>query len=152
MRSRFASPGDDYLGAIGELAFAVSSLEGMLIFDVPRLAPALPPSLTVVSLAGGTTRGIGQRFLDAALTVSDSGVRLYCEVGGQALRDVGSIRNDVLHARPATTVDGDQRLYRWVSDKAFFLEKSWLERAIDDVAALSDSANAARPSFADWPA
>jgi hypothetical protein len=77
---------------------------------------------------------------------------LYCEVGGQALRDVGSIRNDVLHARPATTVDGDQRLYRWVSDKAFFLEKPWLERAIDDVAALSDSANAARPSFADWPA
>ena len=152
MQSTFASPGPDYLSAIGELAFAVSTLEGLLIFDVPRLARALPVTFTAASLAGATTTGIGQRFIDVAGKVTDPGVQRYCAVGGQALREVGTIRNDVLHARPATSPDGGQRLYRWIGDAAFFLEDSWMERAIGDVTALAWSVAAVRPSFVDWPA
>lgn len=79
MRSQFATPGDLYLAAIGELAYAVTSLEGTLLFDVPRLSPALPEAFTADSLSGATTTGIGQRFLDVAPKASDPGVRTYCE-------------------------------------------------------------------------
>jgi hypothetical protein len=55
-------------------------------------------------------------------------------------------RNDMLHARPATADDGNQRLYRWTKDRQLLIDPAWLERTIDYLSALSRSLEAVRPS------
>lgn len=152
MRSIFASPGDEYLRLVGEMAYSVTSIEGGLIYDVPRLSSVLPEGFTVGSLVGGTTAGIGQQFLDAAPKVQDLGVRRYFEVGGQALREAGAIRNDVLHARPATHPVEDQRLHRSTpSGQSFFIDDAWLHTALVRLAVLAREVDSVRPAFGDWP-
>jgi hypothetical protein len=149
----FADPGSGYLQSLGELVYAVTSLEGLMIFDIPRMQSAVPAKFTVDSLVGGTTAGIGQQFLDCAPKVTDAGVRAYFETGGAALREVGGIRNNVLHARPATMDTGAQRLYRHVPGTSpVFIDDDWLETALNRVADLSGEVTTLRPSFTTWPA
>jgi hypothetical protein len=60
------------------------------------------------------------------------------------------MRNDLLHARPAT-IGGSQRLYRWkMADRrgphrAVVIDTAWLERVIDKLSAASAELNDIRP-------
>jgi hypothetical protein len=152
MRSTFASPGDEYLVRIGELVYRISSLEGQLIWDIPRLSRALPDSFGTGELLTSTTRGIGQRLLDVAPKATDERVRDYLKFGGFALRTAGELRNHILHARPATDEDNNQRLHRNTGSKWFWIDDEYLDFALDQIADLVTQVNQERPSFDDWPA
>lgn len=106
-----AWPEDEYLLLLGKVIYSISSVEGLLIFDLPRM-PVAVKGLTPQHLAGVTTTTIGSRLIGGAPSVADPSWRAYLLRGGQALKDLGPKRNRVLHARPAT-IDGRQRLHRW---------------------------------------
>jgi hypothetical protein len=143
-------PEDDYLLLIGQLAYMVTALEGLIIFDLPGMADHLPASLTAGSLSGLTTGQIARALTNAAGRIEDADVRRYVELAGQHLADASSVRNDLLHARPAT-IDGKTRLYRWrQSDQcnrhpAFPITDDWLRENIDRLSEASNALNAARP-------
>ncbi len=99
-----------YTALIGQLAYEVAYLEGAVIFDLPR--HRLPePILRTRDLMALTTGTIAKRLRKAAPEV-DEPVRLWLETCAAALDDIATRRNHVLHARPATTPEGVQRLLR----------------------------------------
>ena len=106
-----AWPEDEYLLQLGMVVYSVASIEGLLIFDLPRM-PATIEGHTPKHLAGKTTTAIGKRLLTLAPSIGDRKWREYVVRGGEALVDLGPKRNSILHSRPAT-VDGEQRLHRW---------------------------------------
>lgn len=146
--SRFASPGDEYLKALGELAYAVSSIEWTLLGDLHGLSAHLPPEMTTQNLAGRTTGAIATAFQKALPKIHDVETHHYIKTGTDALRRASTIRNHVLHARPAT-VDGRQVLYRWVIDDrhgthAFPITDEWLTEALTELASLASKVSDAR--------
>lgn len=113
--TRMHLPEDEYLLLVGQAAYMVSSLEGLVIFDLPGLAAHLPPALDVAGLSGMTTKQIANALTAAAGDINDDDVRTYIALAGRLLGEASSRRNDLLHSRPATVEEGT-RLYRWKSD------------------------------------
>lgn len=112
--TRVGLPEDKYLQRIGEIAYAASYIEWTLLGDIPRLQDRLPDDFCLEKLESKTTGSIAKAAQEAAKQCQDGEVRAYLEVMGKALSTMAEIRNDVLHARPATydTTSGTQRLFR----------------------------------------
>ncbi|MFA4051890.1 hypothetical protein [Mycobacteroides chelonae] len=148
--TKIALPEDDYLVLVGQVAYMVGSLEWTVLGDVPRWSQHLPADLTAGALAGEPTGVIGRKLRSAADKIAHDQVRNYIETAGQILGDAAKLRNDVLHARAATSEDGFQRLYRWKEKPqcAFFITTEWLERAIDQLSEASASLGVARVAAA----
>lgn len=106
-----AWPEDDYLKLLGQVVYSVASIEGLLIFDLPRM-PNPVPGATPLDLAGKTTAMVGTALVGFVPQIVDEQWATYLAAGGNALVDIAPLRNAVLHARPAT-VDGMQQLHRW---------------------------------------
>ena len=80
--TRAALPEDEYLILVGQFAYMVAGIEGLLIFDMPQHAAVLPPALTVEKMAAQTTTGMGKLLLAHAPTIGDSDIRAYYVEGG----------------------------------------------------------------------
>lgn len=143
---RTSLPDDEYLLLIGQFAYMVTSLEGLLLFDLPRLEPFLPGQPDLRDLASVSVFEIGERLVSLSKKVRDEAVKEYLRTGGEYLIEIAPIRNQVLHARPAT-IDGEQMLYRWNPKKGEVLNvpKSWLEAQIDRVDKMNVQLNGIRP-------
>lgn len=148
--SPVALPEDGYLVLVGQVAYMVSSLEWTILGDLPGLAQYLPAGLNSRTLAGQTTGRISSALAIAAGAIDDKEVRTYVEEAGRLLREASALRNDLLHARPAT-VANEQRLYRWKMadhrgpERALVIDDEWLESAIDDLSAAAIALNGIRP-------
>jgi hypothetical protein len=105
-------PDDEYLLLIGRFAYAVTYLEGAVLGDLSRHAAVLPLELTVDALAGKSTGLIAGTIRDHVRKVPDSAVAAWLAAGAEHLAAAATLRNPVLHARPAT-IDGQQRLRHW---------------------------------------
>lgn len=142
-----AVPDTEYLIRIGEIAYAVSSLEWTLIGDLYQCGGALPDSLLPSQLEALTTGSISKKASNAAKNMQPGPLRDYVAACGKALKEVAEIRNDILHSRPATHPDQDQRLYRanvkredgkFVLDgRRFWIDDDYLEEQIDRLNGLS---------------
>lgn len=158
VHSRVALPEADYLARIGEIAYSVSSLEWTLLGDLYRLADRLPEGLTLKSLEPQTTGTIAKRARVAASQATDQDIVAYLTAVADALTKLASLRNNVLHARPATHPTQDQRLSRSAvqhngkqfvtTGQRFWIDDSWFERAINELNEQLSSVNAVRPPFA----
>ncbi|MCA2321563.1 hypothetical protein JF732_14770 [Mycobacterium intracellulare] len=148
--ARVALPEDDYLILIGQVAYMVSSLEWTILGDLPGLAQYLPADLTTSALAGKSTGQIAGTLTKAAGDIGDDDVRAFVKEAGRVLGEAAEVRNDMLHARPAT-VGQDQRLYRWKpadwrgSGRAFVIDVGWLNSTIDKLSAASAALDSRRP-------
>lgn len=144
-------PEDGYLSLVGQMAYMTTSLEGLIIFDLNGLSTYLPIELTASALAGKTTRTIGTFIQTHLESVTDPDVELYLANGANALIEVSEYRNDLLHARPATTEDGKTRLNRWTAgnpqnpQKAFWISSDWLVEKIERISQLQQELNDVRP-------
>ena len=149
--ARVALPEDEYLVLIGQVAYMVSSLEWTILGDLPGLAQYLPTDLTTSALAGKSTGQIAGALSKAAGEISDDVVRAYIELVGRVLGEAAEMRNDMLHARPAT-IGEDQRLYRWKptdwrgAGRAFVIDTAWLNSTIDKLSAASAALGNIRPT------
>lgn len=142
-----AWPEDDYLLQLGKVVYSVASIEGLLIFDLPRM-PAMIEGLTPKHLAGKTTTVIGKRLLTLAPSIEDGDWREYVERGGEALVDLGPKRNSVLHSRPAT-VGGEQRLHRWRLEptEVMSISAPHLDQLLDEIETHRRALNLLRPGL-----
>lgn len=149
--SRVALPEPEYLARIGEIAYTVSSMEWTLLDDLHRLAAYLPAPLTLKELEPQTTGAIGAcASKAAAMGMAPGPVREFIAVCGTALTEAAKIRNDVLHARPATHPEQDQHLSRtctrregrkfvldgtqfWITDECLDDQVHRLNELLDDV-------------------
>lgn len=157
--TRIALPEVEYLQRIGEIAYTASYIEWTLLGDIPRLKDRLPDSFCLDTLEPKTTGGIAKQAEAAASQCRDNAVRSYLEVMGRALSAIAGIRNDVLHARPATDDTkgrNQQRLYRVKVDPKlkltkdrFWINDDWLDTQVDTINEILDQINAVRPPFED---
>ena len=144
-----ALPEPEYLQRIGEIAYAVSSLEWTLLGDLNRLSDRLPGDFSLDVLETKTMGRISSMTKQAAEQCTDLEMRCYLESTARAIDVVKGVRNDVLHARPATMSTGEkQRLYRaGANGRRFWIDDEWLDRKLDEVSHAIDDMNSARPQF-----
>lgn len=151
VRSRVALPEDAYLARIGEVAYTVSSMEWTLLGDLHQLTDRLPEVLTLASLEPLTTGQIATRVRSAAEGMEDSPVKDYLSAVAEALKLASRLRNDVLHARPATYPEQDQRLTRaevaggQTTGARFWIDDAWFDDAIGEMNECLSAVNAVRP-------
>jgi len=151
VRSRVALPEDAYLARIGEIAYTVSYMEWTLLGDLHRLADQLPDSITLASLEPLTTGQIAARVRSAAEELEDGRAKDYLSAVSEALRLAARLRNDVLHARPATHPAQDQRLTRAevaggrTTGARFWIDDAWLDGAIGDMNKGLSAVSVVRP-------
>lgn len=135
-RSRVALPEDDYLARIGEVAYTVSSLEWTILGDLHRLADQLPEGLTLEKLEPLMTSGIAGAVREAAKAADQGPIKDYLTEVYKALYVASEIRNDVLHARPATHRYQGQRLNRSetrngrTTGQRFWIDDEWFDSVI----------------------
>lgn len=149
--TRVALPEDAYLELVGQFAYMVAGVEGLLLFDLPRHATVMPTALSLDSLVGKTTVWIGKEFQKHAPMIADPTVRDYYVEGAERLVALGAMRNAMLHARPAT-INEKQRLNRWkpASGKSAAeshpIDEPWLHAAIDLASEARYSLGKLRPA------
>jgi len=145
-----ALPESEYLQRVGEVAYAASYLEWTLLGDLNRLSDRLPDDFSLDALEPKTMGGgISGMTKQAAEQCGDPEIRCYLETTARALDVVKIVRNDVLHAHPATmSPDGTQRLYRIGNNgQRFWIDDEWLDRKMEEVDQAIKDVNAARPPF-----
>lgn len=131
-----ALPDDEYLLRLGKVAYAVSYVEWTVLGDLYGLRDRLPANLTVQHLAGKTTGSIAKALRDALPEIADPEVHEFIEASAEVLADLSTRRNQVLHARPATTEDGRQRLLRYRPLPDGLEEMFWIDdQFLDDLMA-----------------
>lgn len=83
-------PDDDYLKKIGLVVYLVSSLEGLVLLDLPRLEAAVPSNLNIETLVNRTTTKVGLDLLKYAPECSRLDVEVYLAASGRALLEGGA--------------------------------------------------------------
>lgn len=146
-----ALPESDYLQRIGEVAYVASSLEWTLLGDLDRLSNHLPDNFSLDVLERKTMGRISGMTKQAVEQCVDPEMRCYLEATARALDVVKNVRNDVLHAYPATmSSDGTQRLYRLGNNgQRFWIDDEWLNRKMEEVNQAIKDMNAVRPPLAE---
>jgi len=131
-----AVPDETYLARIGEVAYRVSQLEWFVIGD----PFANHPLIDTLGLLGKTTGQIAAAFAETAAALDDRDPQgHFLTVAATALRDVGSMRNHILHARPGIAPGGGRPLLRLRVDKRgdpefFWIDAAYLDKALARIA------------------
>jgi hypothetical protein len=147
MPTNIPLPNGHYVSMLGEVAYSVGYLEWLILGDLGRV-PDLPPGIDLQMLARKTTKQIGDALMKAAkfkaLSQAD---REWLAEGGKQLVAISKKRNDILHARPATTSAGEECLYRWTAQtgKQFWIDSDYLTKFLFEVGSAVSVINAKRP-------
>lgn len=150
-QSRAALPEQQYLARIGEVAYTVSSLEWMILGDLHHRSDCLPTDLVLDRLEPMMTSGIANAVKDAAKTADDRSIKDYLTEVYRALYAAAELRNDLLHARPATHPAQGQRLHRaetrnrQTTGKRFWIDDEWIDSAISKLNEKLEAVNRVRP-------
>ncbi|WBL18778.1 hypothetical protein [Citricoccus sp. NR2] len=150
-RSRVTLPEQDYLARIGEIAYTVSYLEWTILGDLQRLEGQLPNDFVLSRLEPMMTSQIASAVKSASKVTAEDAVKDYLVAVYNALFVAADLRNDVLHARPATHPDQGQRLNRAevrdrkTTGKRFWIDNEWLDTAITELNEQLSAVSQVRP-------
>lgn len=147
-----ALPDAAYLARIGEVAYTVSYAEWTILGDLHRLSVDFPSDLTLNALEPETTGQIANLLNIAAKKLPGGAVRDYVAAASAGLQVMSTIRNNVLHARPATHDDGQRLLRAEVVQHSttgvrFWIDDDWLDASILRLNEVIRTINAVRPSL-----
>jgi hypothetical protein len=84
----------------------------LVVNDLYRLRAHVPPQLTLEKLASEPTGTIARLINTHGHKASHPAVVAWFEAAGPLLSKAAKIRNPVLHARPSTTADNKQEMFR----------------------------------------
>ncbi len=149
--SRVALPEPSYLARIGEIAYTMSSMEWTILGDIHRLEADVPEALLLDQLEPEMTSGIAAKIKAATTEMTGGPTKEYLIAVYRALYAAAAIRNDVLHARPATHPSGSQRLLRaettnkQTTGVRFWIDDEWIDEAIFKLNDLLTAMNDRRP-------
>jgi hypothetical protein len=129
-------PDDEYVLLLGKLSYSVSYFEWMVLGDLPHISH-LPEEFRLEKLAGLSTGQIANAFKNkkALASMPDVRTREWITAASAHLEAIAEARNTILHARPATSSAGLQRLNRWdvKRKQTFMIETHMLEGIIADI-------------------
>lgn len=149
--SQVPLPEDQYLTRIGEVAYTVSYLEWTILGDLHRLSDQLPDELVLKAVEPLETSGIGAAVKKASTAVEPGPIKDYLVGMYRALFAASKIRNDVLHARPATHPSEGQRLNRaevqnkQTTGKRFWIDDAWFDTSVSNLNEILAAAYRVRP-------
>jgi hypothetical protein len=141
------------------VVFNVAAIEGMLIFDLVRFRPVVPPQLdfmtpTGMQITAMTTRGVGEYLVAHAPRCTNARVETYLGTGGARLIEIAPSRNAMLHSRPgidATDPREPLRLLRMVPkpdiDDPGVIHDDWLDAFIRRLVEVYTELERLRPPF-----
>ncbi len=150
---------DAYLRKLGLVVFDVAAIEGMLIYDLVRFRPVVPPELdfmtpTGMQITAMTTRGVGDYLVAHAPKCTNAKVATYLATGGARLIEVAPSRNAMLHSRPgivATDPRQPLRLLRFVPkpdiDDPSVIDDDWLDAIARRLGEVYTELEGLRPRF-----
>lgn len=147
MDTRIPLAGDEYLKHIGQIVYSIGYLEWLLLGDIAS-SNNVPMELSVENLSTKTTKQIANVLKKiSAEDIENDQFRAWLARGGEYLAEIAELRNDILHARPATHENGSQMLYRWTarSNEQFFIDQSKLEELNQFINNAMVELNADRP-------
>jgi hypothetical protein len=125
-----------YVARLGAALYAYQSVEWIII----ELLGGLRGDRDVHWAAGQTSGTIAKAFRDAVDKSDPHDI-------GRRWIQLTSVRDDIVHSRPATDPNGRQRLYRWAPSRrapARFISDDVLDDFIRDLEAVSGDAESYR--------
>jgi hypothetical protein len=140
-----APPSPEYARKLGDTLYQMAGLEWLAIEVIRRL----DPSASIDMLASLTARGIAEQ-LTSKVSLADGlndAQRVELAAIAEDYANLPSPRNDTVHARPATTPDGQQQLYRWAPTKSEFvgfIDEAFLDQLLGDIDEVGRRLDAAR--------
>jgi hypothetical protein len=114
----------EYVEAIGRAAYTFASCEWQVAWSCERIQPGSLQKLVDEELTAGR---IAKKFIDLCRNMPKSKEREELQAIAQRFAELVLVRNAILHGKPCTAPDGEQRLS---ADK--IIEISDLEIAADD--------------------
>ncbi|MDO8349681.1 MAG: hypothetical protein Q7S94_00830 [Gallionella sp.] len=114
----------EYVEAIGRAAYTFASCEWQVAWSCERIQPG---SLRVLVDEELTAGKIAKKFIDLCRNMPKSKEREELQAIAQRFSELVPVRNAILHGKPCTAPDGEQRLS---ADK--IIEIGDLEAAADD--------------------
>lgn len=119
---------DDYILALGRATYVFATLEWNAIWCCERLKPGY-----INKLGRKTAGDIACDFMKRVLRIGDAKLKQAHTGPACEFKRLVAVRNGILHGKPGTAVDGEQRLFRdgvpWTP--------TMLENAADEFAACS---------------
>ena len=109
-------PADSYMRALAEATYTVLYLEGLIRYDLYRLNPP-PPDLDIWQIARDTMGSLSRKIGKHSSVESDPQKQKWLKACDEALDELTSMRNAMIHSFPAT-IDGTQVLNRWTARTA----------------------------------
>ena len=140
-----AMPSPEYARKLGETLYQMAGLEWLAIEVIRRL----DPSTCIDRLAGLTAHGIATELTSKVSHAQGLDIAQRNEPVAIAEDYAGlpPLRNDTAHARPATTPDGRQQLYRWAPTKSAFvgfIDDAFLDQLSADIGDVHRKLDATR--------
>ena len=123
----------EYVKALGLAAYTFASLEWQVVWCMEKIKPESIHKVVGEEMTAGT---IAKRFIDATRNMPKSKEREHLKTLAQKFMELVQIRNQIMHGKPCTSPNGDQRL----SGDAI-IEISTLENAADDFVECSGKLN-----------
>lgn len=108
MGSRYRIPvAPEYISALGLATYAFARLEWNVVWCCERLSEGI-----IHEFPDKTAGHIAQRFVDLVEKMPSGALAQNCAKEAQEFRSLVKVRNDLVHAKPATGQDGEQMLNR----------------------------------------
>lgn len=139
MNNRIPLPEDEYLLKIAKVTYAIQYLEWSMLGDLfSDTLNQRYPSYQLAEKAKAMTRDTSGQIcskLDdlAQATAGDAELSKWLTEGAAALRAVYCRRNRAIHARPCTTPEGKQRLYRWIPEEQLLIDEKFLDELLLEI-------------------
>jgi hypothetical protein len=114
----------EYLEALGRVAYTFASCEWQVAWSCERLRPGSLHKIVDEELTAGK---IAKVFIDLSRNMPKSNERGELQAIAQRFTELVAVRNGILHGKPCTAPDGEQRL-----SASEVVELGDLESAADD--------------------
>jgi hypothetical protein len=105
---RLRSPVENnYIEALGRAAYTFASLEWQVVWCMEKIKPDSINKIVAKEMTAGT---IAKKFIDATRNMPTSNEREELKNLASRFMELVQIRNDIMHGKPCTSPENEQRL------------------------------------------
>lgn len=123
----------EYVEALGLAAYTFARLEWQVVWCMEKIKPGSIQKVVDEEITAGT---IAKKFIDATRNMPKSKEREALKQLAKKFMELVQTRNQIMHGKPCTSPNGDQRL-----SNNEIIEISTLECAADDFVECGDKLN-----------
>ncbi len=124
---------ENYVEALGLAVYTFASLEWQVVWCMEKIRPGSINKIVGEEMTAGK---IAKKFIDATRNMTKSAERAELQILASEFKDFVEVRNNIVHGKPCTSPQGDQRLS---GDNV--IEIIDLKNAADDFVECNDKLN-----------